>query len=132
MEKLLLMNLPDATYRTIQGVASRLRIATDRIEQEYFDRTLKTLASGKYRQSKDTAESKDDAESKDTGYRESLIVLCGLRDKRLDKVLFEFKRAEVNVDYKAILTPINENWTVPALMGELRREKAAIQMKKFF
>ena len=33
MEKLLLMNLPDATYRTIQGVASRLRIATDRIEQ---------------------------------------------------------------------------------------------------
>ena len=126
MEKLLLMNLPDATYRTIQGVASRLRIATDRIEQEYFDRTLKTLASGKYRQSEDTAESED------TGYRESLIVLCGLRDKRLDKVLFEFKRAEVNVDYKAILTPINENWTVPALMGELRREKAAIQMKKFF
>ncbi|MGN1203928.1 MAG: DUF3783 domain-containing protein [Lachnospiraceae bacterium] len=126
MEKLLLMNLPDATYRTIQGVASRLRIATDRIEQEYFGRTLKTLASGKYRQSEDTAESKD------AGYRESLIVLCGLRDKRLDKVLFEFKRAEVNVDYKAILTPINENWTVPALMGELRREKAAIQMKKFF
>lgn len=126
MEKLLLMNLPDATYRTIQGVASRLRIATDRIEQEYFDRTLKTLASGKYRQSKDTAESED------AGCRESLIVLCGLRDKRLDKVLFEFKRAEVNVDYKAILTPINENWTVPALMGELRREKAAIQMKKFF
>ena len=126
MEKRLLMNLPDATYRTIQGVASRLRIATDRIEQEYFDRTLKTLASGKYRQSEDTAESED------AGCRESLIVLCGLRDKRLDKVLFEFKRAEVKVDYKAILTPINENWTVPALMGELRREKAAIQMKKFF
>lgn len=56
----------------------------------------------------------------------SLLVLCGLRDKRLDKVLFELRRADVPVDYKAILTPSNQEWTVPELMKELQRERQAM------
>lgn len=38
----------------------------------------------------------------------SLLILCGLRDKRLDKVLFELRRADIPIDYKAILTPSNQ------------------------
>ena len=56
----------------------------------------------------------------------SLLVLCGLRDKRLDKVLFELRRADIPVDYKAILTPSNQEWTVPELMKELQRERQAM------
>lgn len=56
----------------------------------------------------------------------SLLILCGLRDKRLDKVLFELRRADIPVDYKAILTPSNKEWTVPELMKELQRERQAM------
>ncbi len=56
----------------------------------------------------------------------SLLVLCGLRDKRLDKVLFELRRADIPIDYKAILTPSNQEWTVPELMKELQRERQAM------
>ena len=56
----------------------------------------------------------------------SLLILCGLRDKRLDKVLFELRRADIPIDYKAILTPSNQEWTVPELMKELQRERQAM------
>ena len=56
----------------------------------------------------------------------SCLVLCGLRDKRLDKVLFELRRADIPIEYKAILTPSNQEWTVPELMKELQRERQAM------
>lgn len=56
----------------------------------------------------------------------SCLVLCGLRDKRLDKVLFELRRADIPIDYKAVLTPSNQGWTVPELMKELQRERQAV------
>lgn len=56
----------------------------------------------------------------------SCLVLCGLRDKRLDKVLFELRRADIPIDYKAVLTPSNQEWTVPELMKELQRERQAM------
>ena len=60
---------------------------------------------------------------------DSLILVCNLKEKRLDKMLFELRHAEVKVMYKAILTPSNQNWTVPMLMQELRRERFAMMRK---
>ena len=56
----------------------------------------------------------------------SCLVLCGLRDKRLDKVLFELRRADIPIEYKAVLTSSNQEWTVPELMKELQRERQAM------
>ena len=44
-------------------------------------------------------------------------------------MLFELRHAEVKVMYKAILTPSNQNWTVPMLMQELCRERFAMMRK---
>ena len=60
---------------------------------------------------------------------DSLILVCNLKEKRMDKMLFELRHAEVKVMYKAILTPSNQNWTVPMLMQELRRERFAMMRK---
>lgn len=67
-----------------------------------------------------------DAGASDTPTPPSLLVLCGLRDKRLDKALFELRRVDIPIDYKAILTPSNQEWTVPELMKELQRERQAM------
>ncbi len=123
MEKLLLIGMNDDEYRKIAQVANRLKITVDVINPEYYNKTLGELAGGKY---KETASQVPMDVS-----TESLIVICGLTDKRLDKLLFELRRAEVNVDYKAILTQTNKDWNVSQLMQEMRREKMEYsQMKK--
>ena len=115
MEKLLLIHSTKEIQLQVKNVASRLKLALDIIPEEYCGCRLKELAAGKYAQNPPDAESPP-----------SLLILCGLRDKRLDKVLFELRRADIPIEYKAILTPSNQEWTVPELMKELQRERQAM------
>ncbi len=57
---------------------------------------------------------------------ESLILFCGISGKKLDKILFKLRNNKnINVTYKAILTPSNSGWTVLHLFLELAKEQAA-------
>lgn len=154
MEKLLLIHSTKEIQLQVKNVASRLKLALDIIPEEYCGCHLKELAAGKYAQNPpDTAASDstaaEDAIPSGNAVAEgtipsgsaategtvpapaaqtppSCLVLCGLRDKRLDKVLFELRRADIPIDYKAVLTPSNQEWTVPELMKELQRERQAM------
>ena len=149
MEKLLLIHSTKEIQLQVKNVASRLKLALDIIPEEYCGCRLKELAAGKYAQNPpDTAASDStvaegtipsgsaaaegtvpaqvDAGASGAQIPSSLLVLCGLRDKRLDKVLFELRRADIPIDYKAVLTPSNQEWTVPELMKELQRERQAM------
>lgn len=121
MEKLLLIHSTKEIQLQVKNVASRLKLALDIIPEEYCGCRLKELAAGKYAQNPSDAACTPAAPTPP-----SLLVLCGLRDKRLDKVLFELRRADIPIDYKAILTPSNQEWTVPELMKELQRERQAM------
>ena len=52
--------------------------------------------------------------------------MCGLSNKRMDKLLFALRKAEVRVDYKAALTPTNQKWDVLHLLLEMHAERASI------
>lgn len=121
MEKLLLIHSTKEIQLQVKNVASRLKLALDIIPEEYCGCRLKELAAGKYAQNPPDA-----ACGPAVPTPPSCLVLCGLRDKRLDKVLFELRRADIPIDYKAILTPSNQEWTVPELMKELQRERQAM------
>ena len=111
MEKILLININDTDIKKIKDIFVRLKIRTDVVKPEFHGCTLGELTSGK-------------ADAK-TGpsFSESIGVMCGLRDKRLDKALFELRHSGVNVDYKAVLTPTNADWGLERLVRELRKEK---------
>lgn len=149
MEKLLLIHSTKGIQLQVKNVASRLKLALDIIPEEYCGCRLQELAAGKYAQNPPSAAPSDSIAAEgttasgsvaaegtvpaqaDAGVSvaqtlPSLLILCGLRDKRLDKVLFELRRADIPVDYKAILTPSNQEWTVPELMKELQRERQAM------
>lgn len=149
MEKLLLIHSTKEIQLQVKNVASRLKLALDIIPEEYCGCRLKELAAGKYAQNPPDAAplgstTAEDAAPSGNAAAEgtvpaqanagasgaetppSCLVLCGLRDKRLDKVLFELRRADIPIDYKAILTPSNQEWTVPELMKELQRERQAM------
>lgn len=143
MEKLLLIHSTKEIQLQVKNVASRLKLALDIIPDEYCGCRLKELAAGKYAQNPPDTAASDSTVAEDTipsgnaaaegtvpapaaQTRPSCLVLCGLRDKRLDKVLFELRRADIPIDYKAVLTPSNQKWTVPELMKELQRERQAM------
>ncbi len=154
MEKLLLIHSTKEIQLQVKNVASRLKLALDIIPEEYCGCHLKELAAGKYAQNPPDTAASDSTVAEDTipsgsaaaegtipsgnaategtvpapaaQTPPSCLVLCGLRDKRLDKVLFELRRADIPIEYKAILTPSNQEWTVPELMKELQRERQAM------
>lgn len=143
MEKLLLIHSTKEIQLQVKNVASRLKLALDIIPEEYCGCRLKELAAGKYAQNPPDTVASDSTVAEDTipsgnaategtvpapaaQTPPSCLVLCGLRDKRLDKVLFELRRADIPIDYKAVLTPSNQEWTVPELMKELQRERQAV------
>lgn len=154
MEKLLLIHSTKEIQLQVKNVASRLKLALDIIPEEYCGCHLKELAAGKYAQNPPDTVASDSIVAEGTIPSDSTVaegtipsgnaaaegtvpapaaqtppsclVLCGLRDKRLDKVLFELRRADIPIDYKAVLTPSNQEWTVPKLMKELQRERQAM------
>lgn len=143
MEKLLLIHSTKEIQLQVKNVASRLKLALDIIPDEYCGCHLKELAAGKYAQNPPDTVASDSTVAEGTIPSGSAategtvpapaaqtppgcLVLCGLRDKRLDKVLFELRRADIPIDYKAVLTPSNQEWTVPELMKELQRERQAV------
>lgn len=143
MEKLLLIHSTKEIQLQVKNVASRLKLALDIIQDEYCGCHLKELAAGKYAQNPPDTVASDSTVAEGTipsgsaategtvpapaaQTPPSCLVLCGLRDKRLDKVLFELRRADIPIDYKAVLTPSNQEWTVPELMKELQRERQAM------
>lgn len=154
MEKLLLIHSTKEIQLQVKNVASRLKLALDIIPEEYCGCRLKELAAGKYAQNPPDTAASDSTVAEGTipsgnAAAEGTIpsgsaategtvpapaaqtppgclVLCGLRDKRLDKVLFELRRADIPIEYKAVLTPSNQKWTVPELMKELQRERQAM------
>lgn len=143
MEKLLLIHSTKEIQLQVKNVASRLKLALDIIPEEYCGCRLKELAAGKYAQNPPDTIASDSTVAEGTipsgsaategtvpapaaQTPPSCLVLCGLRDKRLDKVLFELRRADIPIDYKAVLTPSNQEWTVPELMKELQRERQAM------
>ena len=143
MEKLLLIHSTKEIQLQVKNVASRLKLALDIISEEYCGCHLKELAAGKYAQNPPDTVAFDSTVAEGTipsgsaategtvpapaaQTPTSCLVLCGLRDKRLDMVLFELRRADIPIDYKAVLTPSNQEWTVPELMKELQRERQAV------
>ena len=143
MEKLLLIHSTKEIQMQVKNVASRLKLALDIIPEEYYGCHLKELAAGKYAQNPPDTVASDSTVAEGTipsgsaategtvpapaaQAPPSCLVLCGLRDKRLDKVLFELRRADIPIEYKAVLTQSNQEWTVPELMKELQRERQAV------
>lgn len=116
MEKILLFGTTDEEYITIRQIASRMKIAYERIDPCCHSCTLGSIESGSYKNAPASTPLKTS---------ESLLVMCGLSDKRMDKLLFELRRSSAKLDYKAVLTPTNKEWTVSRLLLEMRREKAA-------
>lgn len=61
---------------------------------------------------------------------ETVLVLDGFTDKRLEILLREMKKSGVSIPYKAIVTETNLGWLFHQLYVELEEEHKAMQQAK--
>ena len=136
MEKLLFFGLTDAEFQKIKPVASRLKLHCEQIPASMYHNTLGAIASGRAVPAGIPAASGISAVSAACGIseagstpaavsRDRLLVICQLPERRMDKLLFELRRIDAPIDYKAVLTPTNAGWTIPRLLMEMHAERTA-------
>lgn len=53
------------------------------------------------------------------------LILSGLSDRALDRLLSDLKSAQVNIPLKAVVTPTSKQWPLQQLLAELTQEHAA-------
>lgn len=58
-----------------------------------------------------------------------MLVFVGLSGEKLDAVLANMRKKSIRIPYKAVLTPVNQNWRPYKLFGELCREHELMTRK---
>lgn len=113
LEKILLFQCEYAEQ--IKQIAANLKIRTEVVEKEFFRETIASLEKGKIEKPVEAF----------TGNppEGSLLVFCNVTEKHFDRMLAEFKKKQISITYKAVMTPTNRTWSVLRLYLELEREK---------
>ncbi len=116
MERILLFNTPDADK--IKKLVSPMKIKVLIADTDRYNKTLRELASTDKKE-------KPSTDNAFTGKvpAESLLLFCEVADKKIDKILFQLRKNNINIDFKAVLTPTNSSWNVLKLYLEMEREK---------
>lgn len=124
MEKLLIFHMEDSELKKLKQIAIAQKIRYELVEPSLYMQPLEAIVSGT------RSLSAPDASVKEPD--ESLLLLCDFTEKRMDKLLAALRKARVQVDYKAVLTPTNRKWNVMRLLLEMRAERASYEsmMKK--
>jgi len=115
MEKILAFQVQESEIQKIKVIANRLKIKLIIVEKEAFRQVLEDLLEQK----------QNPLVQKYEGnlITESMIVMDGFRDKRLDVLLQALRETQVQVDYKAVATPVNRKWNILRIYFEMERER---------
>lgn len=62
-----------------------------------------------------------------SAFTEEMLVLYRFSNKKIDDLLRRLKKAGVQVNCKAVLTPTNMHWSAARLIGELKQEHDAME-----
>ena len=113
--KVLLYRLGKDTEKgnALCAILNEMKILTLRVAPEQLNVTAGELASTNAAATGETPETVPEAE---------FMLLCGLGERQLDRLLAAMRRAGVYVPYKAVLTEYNKEWELCKLIEEVARE----------
>ena len=115
-ETILLFHAPDKeTLLKIETALFPLHVRLRRIPREDYSQTLGALAGVKGME-------RTDAVYEGEELSDPLFVFAFFSDARLNQALAALRRKAGTFPYKAVLTPVNQNWTAIKCMEEVRRE----------
>lgn len=117
MEKILAFQLQEKEYEKLKSIAGNMRIKFQTVGKESFYQTIGDLLEQKVNSLAGTYSG--------TAVTESMLVMDGFSDKRLDLLLKSLKREQFVVDFKAVTTEVNRKWTVMQMYLEMEKERNA-------
>jgi hypothetical protein len=117
-EILILAGVGQAQAAALRRLADNMRINVVEVVETQYDRTIGDIAEQKasFVQNVKSGVTAD-------GASRSLLVFANVTDKHVDKLLFEMKSRKITVDYKAVMTDTNRQWSVKRTMFEMERER---------
>ena len=126
-ETVLLFNIKDKKRaQELQMICMSLRIRVRLIKKEEYFQTVGVLAGMKEASETDRIYEGEAANQNPASFR-AFLVFAGVTGSHLDQILFMMrKKGMKRIDYKAVLTDTNSQWTVPELFKELEKEHAAM------
>ena len=118
-ETVLLFNIKDKKRaQELQMICMSLRIRVRLIKREEYFQTVGVLAG-----MKEASETDRIYEGEELA--DEMMVFAGVTGSHLDQILFMMrKKGMKRIDYKAVLTDTNSQWTVPELFKELEEPVA--------
>ena len=123
MEKILAFHFDGSDLFQLRQLAATHRVRLEVIDVIDYKQTLDALSSGR----KNPLTEPFAGQAPDA----NLLLFCDFSEKHLDKLLLSLRKSSIPVDYKAILTPSNRQWTVLQLILALQAEKAAYEKQKW-
>lgn len=115
--------------KEIRQIVTPMKIAVVQVPPQFFHLTLGELEKGKFSDFPNGGKEEKETGS-GTGKREraypadSLMVMCGVTEKQMNRLLMELRRKEIRVAFKAVLTATNREWNVGQMYLEMARERA--------
>lgn len=58
-----------------------------------------------------------------------IVIFCDVTDKHMDKLLFEMRTGNSEVDYKAVKTNTNSQWTITRILAQMEKESMEYRIK---
>lgn len=136
MEKVLAFNLDEIRLNQVYKICSQMKVTVIAVEKSEMMVPLKRLldkhpyrgnvvgllaASAEQRTSADAAEQTEG----------SLLVMCELTQKHIDRLLASIRLCNIAIDFKAVLTSVNTEWNGMRMLVEMAAEKRAIEGKAY-
>ena len=124
-ETVLLINFQDKSrLREMQLLLMSAKIRIRLVKTEEYLQPIGVLAGMKDMESVDEVYTGQ-------GLEKEMVVFADLTDEHLNQVLYLMRKSRGGpVDYKAILTETNKDWTIPELYEELVQEHEAMQSQR--
>ena len=120
MERVLLVQVEESAARKIKKLAEAKKISVVYGTKEQGSQIIQDILDGK----------ENPYASENALPRNGLVVFCGLSEKHLDSMLFDMRRKNISVDYKAVLTPTNVTWTLQHLYLEMEMEERKLRNRE--
>lgn len=124
-ERVLLVAIDREMKRKISAAVLPLKIARTEVLPSCYDLSIREILdhpnlSAEASEPAISVEKSPEAATRNP--RQPLIILCGLSDSRLDRLLAALRKQKTQNLLKAVLTPVNIDWTVRALYNEVQKE----------
>ena len=121
MERIVIYNVKHV--KDIIKCAANMRIKSIVLSDDMLSDTLgDTFVSASDYQAGDELPEKSEA-------KPGIVIFCDVTDKHMDKLLFEMRTGNSEVDYKAVKTKTNSQWTITRILAQMEKESMEYRIK---